>query len=185
MTWLIIGIVLWYGAHFFKRIAPAARARMGDKGKGLMALIILASVVLMVIGYRTGDFDYVYAPLPGMGHLVNLTMIASIFLFGAGDASGVTRTRVRHPMLTGMLIWSLSHLLVNGDSAAIVLFGSMALWSLLEIIVINRAEGPWTPPERRPASKDLKLLVITLVIYAIITGIHWWLGYNPFLGTYG
>ena len=112
-------------------------------------------------------------------------MIGAIFLLGAGDASGVTRTKIRHPMLTGVLVWSLSHLLVNGDSAAIVLFGGMAIWSVLEIVIISRAAGPWERPERGPASKDAKLLLITLVLYAIFAGIHWWLGYNPFLGTYG
>ena len=185
MTFLLLGVFLWIAAHLFKRVAPNARAAVGDKGPGLVATSLMLGIGLMIYGYRTGDFNPIYTPLPGMGHLVNLTMIAAIFLQGAGDASGVTRSKIRHPMLTGMLVWSLSHLLVNGDSAAIVLFGGMAIWSVLEIVFINRAEGPWTPPERGPASKDIKLLLISLVLYAIFAAIHWWLGYNPFLGTYG
>ena len=31
---LILGLALWCGGHFFKRLAPDARARMGDAGKG-------------------------------------------------------------------------------------------------------------------------------------------------------
>ena len=28
-------------------------------------------------------------------------------------------------------------------------------------------------------------VAIAVVVYAVIAGIHIWLGYNPFLGTYG
>ena len=49
MTILILGVALWWAAHLFKRLAPEARGRMGDPGKGLMAVAVVASVVLMVI----------------------------------------------------------------------------------------------------------------------------------------
>ncbi|MFP4406319.1 NnrU family protein, partial [Rhodosalinus sp.] len=54
MGWvlLVAGLVLWTGAHLFKRVAPGARAGMGDRGKLLVAVLVLASVALMVFGYR-------------------------------------------------------------------------------------------------------------------------------------
>ncbi|MEM8577319.1 MAG: NnrU family protein, partial [Pseudomonadota bacterium] len=52
MTLLIAGLLLWSAAHWFKRLAPEARARLGDPGKGLVALLIVASVVMMIFGYR-------------------------------------------------------------------------------------------------------------------------------------
>ena len=55
MLLMILGILLWSGGHFFKRLAPAARAGLGNKGKGLAALGILAGLVLMVIGYRNHE----------------------------------------------------------------------------------------------------------------------------------
>ncbi len=60
----------------------------------------------MIIGVRGADFIPLYTPLPGMGHLVNLLMLVSIFLFGAGEASGIAKTKIRHPMLTGMFVWA-------------------------------------------------------------------------------
>ncbi len=69
MVLLILGLALWFAAHLFKRIAPDARAGMGDRGKGIVALALLVSVVLMVLGYRSADYVAVYDPLPGMGHL--------------------------------------------------------------------------------------------------------------------
>ena len=50
MLILILGLALWWGAHFFKRLAPARRAEMGDKGKGLVAGALAVAVLLMIWG---------------------------------------------------------------------------------------------------------------------------------------
>lgn len=185
MTLLILGVLLWAFSHTYKRLFPGLRARIGEEpGKGLAALMALAGIVLMVIGYRMAPIIPVYTPLAGMGHLVNLTMIVSIYFLGAGGMNTWITTKVRHNMLTGTLIWALSHLLVNGDVASLILFGGMAVYSVLSMILISRAV-PWQKPEPSGARKEIILVVATLVLYAVITGIHWWLGYNPFLGTYG
>ena len=34
MVLLILGVALWWGAHLFKRLAPAQRAALGDKAEG-------------------------------------------------------------------------------------------------------------------------------------------------------
>ena len=172
-------------AHLFKRIAPGPRASLGDRGKGLVALALLVSVVLMVLGYRWADYAPVYDPLPGMGHLNNLLMLVALFLFGVGGTKGTLYTRMRHPMLWGTVIWAVAHLLVNGDLASVVLFGGLGVWALLEMAVINRAQV-WTPPVGGRGFKgDLMNLAGTLVLYGLIAAIHVWLGYNPFMGTYG
>lgn len=184
MTLLILGVLLWSAAHLFKRLAPAARARMGDPAKGMVALALAVSVVLMVIGYRGAEFLPVYTPLPGMGHLNNTLMLVSIFLFGVGGTKGTLYPKMRHPMLTGMILWSVAHLLVNGDVASLVLFGGLGLWAVVSILLINAA-GPWVrPTDGRGLKGDAMNLVGTLVIYGLIAGIHIWLGHNPFLGTY-
>ena len=182
MTLLALGLALFVGAHLFKRIAPGLRASLGTAGRGLVALAILAGVVLMVIGYRGADYVHLYA-LPGWAwHLNNLLMLIAVFLFGAGSAKGVVASRLRHPMLTGAGLWALAHLLVNGDLASVLLFGVIWVWSMAEKAAINRAEGPWTPPEPGPISKDLRVGVIALILYAAIAGIHYWLGYPVFGG---
>ena len=40
MITLIAGVALWWAAHLFKRLAPAARANLGEKGYGIMAVAI-------------------------------------------------------------------------------------------------------------------------------------------------
>lgn len=182
MTLLLLGIVLWWAGHFFKRALPDQRARLGDPGKGLVALVLVAGVVLMVLGYRGMDFIPVYQP-PAWGlHLNNLLMILAVLLFGTGSSKSPLRGKLRHPMLLGMLTWAVAHLLANGDLAAVILFGSMAVWAVAEIMVINAKEPNYTPWEGGSTAGTIRLLVISLVVYAVIAGIHTWLGYWPFPG---
>ena len=185
MSMLILGLILWWAAHLFKRVAPAARARMGDKERGPVALALLVSVVLMVLGYRGAEFTSVYTPVPGIGHLNNLLMLIAVFLTGVGGTKGVLVDKLRHPMLLGMAVFACAHLLVNGDLASIVLFGGLGIWAVVEMFVISAAEGPWTRPAPGSIKGDIRNAVATLVIYAVITGLHIWAGHNPFLGTYG
>ncbi|MEX1365051.1 MAG: NnrU family protein [Nannocystaceae bacterium] len=182
MILLVLGIVLWWAGHLFKRLLPDLRQRMGDRGKGVAALLIVASVVLIVLGYRSAMFTSVYT-LPSWGrHLNNLLMLFAVILLGMGSSKGKLRAWLRHPMLTGVLVWAAAHLLVNGDLASLVLFGSMAVWAVLEMVIISAKEGPWARPEPGPISGDLRLLVISLVLFGVIAGIHTWLGVNPFPG---
>lgn len=184
MILLYIGLLLWMAAHWFKRLAPAARAKMGDAGKGLVAVVSLAGIVAMVIGYRAAEYVPVYTPMPGMGHLNNTLMLISVFLFGVGGTKGTLYPMMRHPMLWGTVIWAVAHLLVNGDAASIVLFGGMGLWALISMVLINRA-GPWVAPTNgRGIKGDVMNLGGTLILFGIIAMIHAWLGHPVFLGTY-
>ena len=186
MTLLILGLVLWTAAHFLKRAAPGVRAsmqdRMGDASKGVIAVLLLASVALMVIGYRGADTTFLWGRSAATTGINNLMMLVAVALYGLGSSKSRLRGRMRHPMLWGTVIWAAAHLLVNGDVASIVLFGGLALWALAEMQVINRAVPDYVPYEGGSAAGDLRLGIISLVVYAVIAGIHTWLGYNPFGG---
>lgn len=181
MTLLIAGVVLWWAAHFFKRVAPGARERMGDAGKGPVALAILASVVLMVLGYRAAEFIPVWEPPAFFTQVNNLLMVLVFYLFGVGATKGLGAARIRHPQLTAFKIWAIAHLLVNGDLASIILFGGLLGWAIISVIVINKA-GPWTRPENTAFAGDAKALVIGLVLMGIVATIHVLVGPNPFGG---
>ncbi len=180
MTLLIAGLILWTAAHYFKRVTPGVRASMGKAGKGVVAVLILASVVMMVIGYRAAPVDIMF-DAPSWGKPVNnILMLVAVALLGMGSSKGRARTWLRHPMLTGALVWSGAHILVNGDVASLVLFGGIAAWALVTMVLVNRAEGTWQRPEPGPASGDVKWLVISLVVFSVIAGIHIWIGPSPF-----
>lgn len=182
MALMIGGIVLWYLGHFFKRLAPGPRESMGNAGKGVAAALVLAGVVMMVIGYRGAEFINVWFPPVWTVHLNNLLMLFAVILFGMGSSKGRARAWLRHPMLTGTLVFAIAHLLVNGDLASIVLFGALGVWAVLEMLVINAREPAWVRPEPGPASGDVRLVIISLVVFAVITGLHSWLGPWPFPG---
>jgi len=179
MIWLVSGLIVWTIAHLFKRVFPSVRETMGTRGRYLIGFVLTASLGAMIYGHMNMDAYDLYALPVWAWYVNNVLMFVAIFLFDAGKVKGVTRTMVRHPMLWAVVVWSLAHLLVNGDQASIVLFGGLGLWALLEIVVINRAEGTWTPPIRGSWSGDFKLAGVVVIIYAAIVGIHYGLDRAP------
>jgi len=181
MAYLILGLLLWIAAHLFKRVTPDLRARLGNAGKGAVALGVLAGLVLMLLGYRQAEFVNVWFPPAWTVHLNNLMMLGAVFLYGMSATKGRLRGAMRHPQLTAVKVWAVAHLLVNGDLASLVLFGGLLGWAVLEVVMINRAED-WVRPAPGEARKDILLVVITLVMFAAIAVIHIWLGVWPFPG---
>lgn len=185
MQVMVLGLVLWVVSHLFRRVLPGPRARLGElPGKMVVTVLSLAAIVLMVIGYRRAEIEPVYTPLPGMGHLTDLLMLIAVFLFGVPHTKGLVKARLRHPMLLGVILWAVAHLLVNGDLASIVLFGGLGVWAVVAILLIN-AQERWERPAPGGLRSDAIGVVIALVLYGLIAGVHVWLGHNPFLGTYG
>ena len=180
MLILILGLLLWAGGHYYKRILPVIHEQMGQKAKGLSTLLIVLGLALMIVGYRNAAFINVWYPPMWTVHLNNLLMLVAVFVFGTAHTTGRLRGWTRHPMLISVKIWAVAHLLVNGDLASIILFGGMLLWAGLQVMLINRAEPEWERPEKGPAKRDIILVVITLVAFGAITGIHMALGVSPF-----
>jgi len=179
MALLIGGLVLWTLAHYFKRLMPEQRAALGNPGKGLVAIAIVASLIMMIYGYRWAEFIPVWFPPSFMVHINNLLMLIAVFVYGMSATTGRLRGKLRHPQLIAVKIWAVAHLLVNGDLASLILFGGLLLWAGGSVALINRAEV-WERPEPGEAKKDVLLVVITLVTFGIMTGVHIWLGVWPF-----
>ena len=182
MNLLITGVVLWWAAHFFKRLAPNARAALGSKGNAVMAVTIIVSVVLMVLGYRAAEGTVYWGPSPMWIGINNLLMILAFYFYAASAAKGVKiwlGTKIRHPQLSGFSIWAVAHLLVNGDTPSFILFGGLLVWAQIEIKLINAQEGPWDRPPRAPIKKEIVAIVVTVVMVSIVMAIHNALGVSP------
>jgi uncharacterized membrane protein len=177
---LILGVALWCGGHFFKRLAPDARQRMGARGRGPIALVLLAAIVLMVIGYRMADGAVFWGRNPALVGVNNLLMLLSIYLFAVSGMKTALARKMRHPMLTAVKIWAVAHLLVNGDVPSFILFGGLLAWAVGEVIVINRTEPAWTPPPPAPMRKEMIAVVASVVLYGVIAAVHYALGYPTF-----
>ena len=180
MLLLILGVLLWAFAHFFKRLMPEARAKMGDAGKGVVAIALVISIVLMVIGYRQAEIIDLWIAPGWMVHVNNLLVLIAIFMMSPAPQKGRILNGMRHPMLAGFRAWAFAHILVNGDVASLILFGGLFIWAAAEVVLINKAEPEWTAPEPGSYAKDGMFLVASLVLMAIIGYIHYWVGPWPY-----
>ncbi len=180
MILLILGLVLWVAPHFFAYLAPEARARLGAKGKGLVAAAIAAGIVLMVIGYRMAPLVPVWQPPGFLVHVQNLLVLVAFYLLAVSGAKTRVHQYLRHPQTTGFGVWAGAHLLVNGHLAAIILFGGLLIWSVVQVRLINAAKPDWTPPPVPPMKKEVSTAAIALVLYGVVAAIHAWLGVWPF-----
>ena len=179
MTLLILGLALWAGAHLWKRLAPAGRAGMGDKGRMIVALSAVLGIVLMVIGYKMADGAVYWGRTAAMTGINNLLMLFAFYLYAASGAkTRITRT-IRHPQLTAVKVWALAHILVNGDTPSFLLFGGLFAWALAEVIVLNRVAPP-APYRVVPVKKEATAMIATLVVFSLVSVVHLWLGYSPF-----
>lgn len=179
MTLIVLGLALWWAAHLFKRLAPEARARLGEAGKGLVAVLVLAGVVLMVMGYRGVAHVDLWYPPAFLTHLNNLLMLFAVYLYAAsGMKTWITRP-IRHPQLTAVKTWAVAHLMVNGDLASVVLFGGLLAWAVVEVILINRSTPRGPLPEPAPMGKEIGAVVGAVVVLVGIMLVHNWLGVPP------
>jgi uncharacterized membrane protein len=164
-----------------KRVTPGFRAKLGDPGKGLAAVLSLLSIYLMYIGFHQANLNpiVVWTPPAFMRHINNLLMLIAVILLFMQGNRGTLRTLLRHPMLTAVKVWALAHLLVNGDLASIILFGGLMAWAVFDVIKINRMEAPWVRPAKGPVINDVIYVVICVVALGAIAWVHGWiLGYQ-------
>lgn len=185
---LITGVLLWSIVHLTKSVAPGIRSALRQKlgaspHQGLVAVLVLGSVALMIYGWRSAIPEFVYdAPSWGR-HLNMLLMLIAIYLFGVAQGKSRIKQIIRHPMLTGMLLWALGHVLANGDSRSVVLFGGLGLWALISIFTVSRNEGAWVKPEQVPSlGREALSVVIALVLYGILFASHRWIAGVPLVG---
>ena len=173
MTWLLPGVLLWSDAHLFKRLFPAALASLGAAGKPLMALLLVASVALVVMGYGQAD------PVIWWGRQASWVGVSSVlvclgfYCVVGARVSGI----IRHPQLTSAMLWAVAHLLVNGDLASAVLFGGVLLWAVVEVMLINHQEGkPALVKPSQSLGREGLAIVITLGLYGAVAYVHGLLG---------
>ena len=179
MGTLTAGIILWALPHWFKRLLPNFRNSLGQTGRIGIALSILVSVVLMIIGYRSAPVITVWYPPAFLIHFNSLLMLIAFAVFAVSHTRGRFKGALRHPMLHSVQIWAVAHLLVKGDLASIILFGFMLLWATGSIFLINRAEV-WTRPAPGDKPKDLLFIGITIASFLVVSALHAFFGVWPF-----
>jgi uncharacterized membrane protein len=184
MTLLITGVCLWAAIHLVPSLAPGLKAAwLGKLGegpyKGSFALIVLSAMGLIIVGWRSAQPGLVYLPPEALGTVSMALMALAFVLLGASNRATRIGRVVRHPQLSGVLVWAVAHLLANGDSRSLVLFGGFAIWSALEMILISRREGAWNKPEAPGWGAEITGIVISLVVMVAVMWAHPWIAGVP------
>jgi uncharacterized membrane protein len=187
MNLLIAGVLLWVIVHLSPSLAPGVRQRLIDKlgekpYRGVFALMIVASLFMIVFGWRSTPEQYLYVLPVWSAQIGFILMFVSVFLLGAAHSKSVVKRYVRHPMLMGVVVWSVSHLLTNGTTRALILFGALGIWALVEMPLLNARDRDWVRPDPTPLSGEMKGLFISAIVMAVLIWLHpYFSGVSPLL----
>jgi len=141
MTLLILAAIFFLGLHFGvagtslrTQLIEKLGAKAYHAGFGTLSLL---GLIWLFFAYRGAPYVETWGQLMGLKHVAALLMLLA-FQFaiigllsrnaiqpeGGEPAVGIQRI-TRHPVLVGVALWAVTHLLVNGDLAALILFGSL------------------------------------------------------------
>ncbi len=157
-------------------------ARLGEnRWKAIYALASLAGLVLTVWGYGlTRAVPDWWSPPAWTRAVALLLMIPSFVLLTAAFVSGNHfKTALGHPMVAGVMIWALAHLIANGRPGDLLLFGAFFAWTIVAFIAArrrDRAAGTGYPPGT--LSGNLRATAIGFIAWALFVyyGHQWLIG---------
>lgn len=173
---LIFGLAVFIGAHAFVAMRDrraALIARLGEwPYKGLLSLVSLVGIVLIGWGfarYRATGWIDVWYPAAWTRHVTVSLMWPSIVCVTAAYIPGYIKTTLKHPMLVGVKLWALAHLISNGDLGSILLFGSILGWAVFDRISLKRRTDPGAPPIPVGGwTNDVLAVLVGTVVYLAV-----------------
>lgn len=149
---LVTGLVVFLGVHLIPtvpRLRTALRDRLGDtRYRALFSIASLAGLALIVVGWSKSPRGVqLFDPVSAARVAAPIVVAVAAVLFAAANMRTYIRQLVRHPMLLGLLLWSLVHLLANGETRTTVLFGAFLAYALVDLAsaVSRHAVKAFTP----------------------------------------
>ena len=188
MALLILGLILFLGVHSTRIFADGWRgatiARIGPlPWKGLYSVISLLSFVVLVWGFRQARHEslVLWVSPNWMRHVTALLMMVSFVLLAAAYVPhNWFKARLHHPMVLGVKVWALGHLLANGALPDVVLFGAFLLWAVLSFSAArrrDRAAGTVYPPGNATGT------ALTVALGLVGWSVFAWLLHGPLIGV--
>jgi uncharacterized membrane protein len=178
---MILGLILFLGVHTLTTQRDL-RARfvvsMGDSGyKIFYTLVSLAGLALIVWGfaeYRATGWVDVWYPPKGFRHITIALMLPAVILVVASYLRGRIYAKLKHPMLAGVKLWAVAHLLANGDLGSIILFGSFLAWAVFDRISLKHRSDAGAPPipVGGPANDAIAVAVGVVAYLALAFAFH-------------
>lgn len=177
MTYLLAGLVLFFGPHLFSAFrsrAPGSdlRTKMGyGPYMGLYSLLTIAGFVLIIYGYGAmRPSAVIWIPPVWLKHANMLFQLLALpILVAAYMPAGYIKKMLKHPMLVAVKLWALGHLLANGELNSIILFGSFLAYGVIDRIAVKKRGDNGPPADLKPnVMGDVLSLVIGLGVYGAI-----------------
>jgi uncharacterized membrane protein len=175
MTMLTAGMMLFFGIHLVPNIAGVRAGLVDVLGEKTYmsgyALLSSIGITLMFVGRSRANFELLWVAPEWLKSVTMIVMFASLYCLLAIFMPTNVKKWVHHPMLTFTLLFGVAHLLSNGDMAALVFFGSLAIFSLFKIVSLSKR----VPAESFTGislGKDLIVLASTFVVYIAVIYIH-------------
>lgn len=185
MTQFIAALVLFLALHSVPAI-PAIRQRLIDtlgRRNYLVAYSLVSIAALVWVFYAALALDYVelWPPAAWQAHLAMSLVPIAFFLLIAGlispnpasvsfrrgdDAPGAIVAITRHPVLWGFFLWAAGHVVANGDLRALLLFGALAVFALVGILMTERRSRKRLGPAWAAIEKTSSVIPFA----AIVTG---------------
>jgi uncharacterized membrane protein len=195
MLMLVFGLVLFLGAHSMRIVAEGWRtatiAQVGEKPwKGVYSLVAIAGFALIVWGYALARHSPVVLwPQPPVWtrHLAALlTLVAFVLVAAAYVPRNAIKAKLHDPMILGVKVWALAHLIANNTLADVVLFGSFLLWAVFDFRAARKrrvagSPSPRPSPQGGEGGKTVIAVVVGVVAWAVFA--FWlhrvWIGVSP------
>ncbi len=179
MTLLLVGLALFFIPHLWPA-TPLRNALIRGLGptryRVLFTVLSFAGLIIAVIGYRQMPVEYVFAPKPWARAAALHGMPLAFILLGAANMPTHIRQWLKHPMMIGILLWSTLHYFANGEKAAVWLFGSFMVYSVISIISSSLRGQTLVKPGQVVAWKyDLMAVGGGVILYGIVLMGHGWL----------
>ena len=191
MLLLILGLVVFLGVHSVRLFADPWRSRqiaaLGQNAwKGLYSVLSIGGFVLVVVGFGQARQhpQLLYVPPVWLRHVNALfTLTAFVLVAAAYVPRNHVKAAVGHPMLAGVKIWALGHLLAAGMLHDVILFGAFLVWAMADFTASRRRDrraGVVYPPGTLAGD----LLTVAIGIGAWAAFAFWlharWIGVAPF-----
>jgi uncharacterized membrane protein len=187
LVYLVLGLVLFLGAHSISIVAPAWRdrtaGRLGNAWRGLYSLVTIAGLFVIIWGYGMARHNQVllYAAPRWTQYVTAVLMLPVFPLFLAAYFPGRIKRALQHPMLVSVMLCAVAHLIATGTLADVTLFGGFLAWAL-----VDRISYKWRTPRPIPTAPAMRLndgiaVVTGLVFYVVFE--QWlhvrWIGVQP------
>lgn len=193
MLVMMLGLIIFLGTHSVRIVAEPWRTatlrRIGEgRWKGVYSLVSIVGFALLIWGFGMARQHPipVWQPPFWTRHLAALmTLIAFVMITAAYVPRNFLKAAMHDPMILGVKVWALAHLLTNGNFAEIILFGSFLVWAIFNFKAARKRRKATGVPRGNDGSTTAAGTIMTIVIGAVAWAafaffLHrWMIGVQP------